>query len=201
MSWIEEIPYEAAKGKLKKLYDRIKGPDDNVDNIMLAHGLRPHSMEGHMTLYKNVLHHSGNTLPKWYLELLGVYVSHLNACGYCFDHHFAGMSRLLDDAERSEALRQAIEADALEPMMEPLYASGLRYARVLTLQADFVEKEDLDEMREAGLDDGQILEINQVVAYFNYANRMVLGLGITTEGDILGLSPNASDDAQNWSHR
>lgn len=33
------------------------------------------------------------------------------------------------------------------------------------------------------------LEINQVVAYFAYANRTVLGLGVNTEGEILGLSP------------
>jgi hypothetical protein len=52
------------------LYDRIKGPADNVDNIMMAHSLRPHSMEGHMVLYKHVLHHSSNTVEKWFLEQL-----------------------------------------------------------------------------------------------------------------------------------
>jgi hypothetical protein len=31
---------------------------------------------------------------------------------------------------------------------------------------------------------GEILEINQVAAYFNYANLTVLGLGINMEGDI-----------------
>ena len=68
MTWIETVPYEAATGRLKTLYDRVKGPDDNVDNIMLAHSLRPHSMEGHMALYKSVLHHSANKVPKWFLE-------------------------------------------------------------------------------------------------------------------------------------
>ena len=68
MSWIKTIAYGDASGRLKKLYDRIKGPDDNVDNIMLAHSLRPHSMEGHMALYKYVIHHSSNMLEKAYLE-------------------------------------------------------------------------------------------------------------------------------------
>ena len=48
--------------------------------------------------------------------------------------------------------------------------------------------------------DGEILEINQVCSYFAYANRTVLGLGVITKGDILGLSPNESDDPDNWSH-
>ena len=72
MTWISTISYNDATGALKRLYDRIKGPDDNVDNIMLAHSLRPHSMEGHMALYKYVLHHPRNALPKSYLETIGV---------------------------------------------------------------------------------------------------------------------------------
>ena len=55
-------------------------------------------------------------------------------------------------------------------------------------------------LREAGLDDGQILEINQVTAYFSYANRTVLGLGINTDGDVIGLSPGDSEDPDNWAH-
>ena len=47
---------------------------------------------------------------------------------------------------------------------------------------------------------GQILEINQVTAYFSYANRTVLGLGVSTAGDIIGLSPGASQNPDNWSH-
>ena len=55
-------------------------------------------------------------------------------------------------------------------------------------------------MRAAGFDDGEILEINQVVAYFAYANRTVQGLGVTTRGDVLGLSPPDSDDGAGWRH-
>ena len=46
--WIRTISYEASEGKLKNLYDRIKGADDNIDNIMLSHSLRPHTLEAHM---------------------------------------------------------------------------------------------------------------------------------------------------------
>ncbi len=56
-------------------------------------------------------------------------------------------------------------------------------------------------MRAEGLSDGEILEVNQVVAYFAYANRTVLGLGVTTAGDTLGLSPSASDQPDDWRHR
>jgi alkylhydroperoxidase family enzyme len=101
MTWITHIPYDESTGELRELYDRIKGPDDSVDNIMLAHSLRPHTMQGHMTLYKYVLHHPRNTLPKHYLETIGVYVSLLNRCEYCVDR------RLREPAESLRVLRGA----------------------------------------------------------------------------------------------
>lgn len=94
MTWIKTINYKDSTGNLKKIYDRVKGPHNHIDNILKAHSLRPHTLLGHMTLYKNVLHNTNNTLPKWYLEAMGTYVSHLNDCPYCIDHHFAGLRRL-----------------------------------------------------------------------------------------------------------
>jgi uncharacterized peroxidase-related enzyme len=200
MTWINTISYEDSEGDLRKLYDRIKGPNNNVDNIMLAHSLRPHSLQGHMTLYKYVLHHPRNTLPKAYLEAIGVYVSSLNNCDYCVEHHFAGMARLLDDADRAESIRRALQNRRPEDAFDASELAGLNYASKLTLTADQVTEADIEALRQAGLDDGQILEINQVTAYFSYANRTVLGLGINTKEDIIGLSPGDSSDPDNWSH-
>jgi uncharacterized peroxidase-related enzyme len=200
MAWINAVSYEDADDELKKLYDRIKGPDNNVDNIMLAHSLRPPSMQGHMTLYKYVLHHPRNTLPKAYLEAIGVYVSSLNNCEYCFEHHFAGMARLIDDTARSDEIRTALENRRPEDAFTGAQLAGLRYAARLTTAADELTENDVTDLRDAGLDDGEILEINQVSAYFAYANRTVLGLGVGTAGDIIGLSPGESEDPDNWSH-
>ncbi|MFQ5608927.1 MAG: carboxymuconolactone decarboxylase family protein [Woeseiaceae bacterium] len=201
MTWINTVCYEDSDGELGKLYDRLKGPDDNVDNIMLAHSLRPHSMQGHMTLYKYVLHHPRNILPKAYLEAIGVYVSLLNRCDYCVQHHFAGMSRLLGDDERAGQVRDALTARRPDMAFDGAELAGLEYAARLTIAADEIGAADIDTLRTAGLDDGEILEINQVTAYFAYANRTVLGLGINTAGDIIGLSPGDSSDPGNWSHR
>ncbi len=202
MSWIKTVPYNDATGKLKKLYDRVKGPDDNVDNIMMSHSLRPHTMEGHMAIYKNVLHHTGNTLPKWFLELIGVWVSALNECDYCVEHHFAGMKRLLNDDARADTLREAIEdGDVDVAPLTDAEKMALGYAAMLTLTPSKVPEEAIKALRSVGFDDGEILEINQVTAYFNYANRTVLGLGCDTDGDIIGLSPNNSDDPDDWAHK
>jgi uncharacterized peroxidase-related enzyme len=200
MTWITTIAYEKASGRLKTLYDRLKGPDDNVDNIMLAHSLRPHTLEGHMTLYKHVLHHAANTLDKTYLETIGVYVSMLNECVYCVEHHFAGLARLVGDEARATEIRQALEDDQPSRCFAGKELAGLVYAAQLTLDPASLDEDNVEELRQSGYDDGEILELNQVTAYFSYANRTVLGLGIDTAGDVIGLSPGDSDDSDNWSH-
>lgn len=201
MSWIDIVPYNEATGKLKKLYDRVKGPNNNVDNIMLAHSLRPHSMEGHMALYKKVLHHTNNTIPKWFLETIGVYVSQLNNCDYCVEHHLNGLKKLLNDDEKYTNIQQNLQSQQLCKLFDNKYEKALNYAKLLTLNPASVLKSTIDELIEVGFTNGEVLEINQVTAYFNYANRTVLGLGVNSTGDILGLSPNNSSDENNWNHQ
>lgn len=200
MTWIKTVPFDEASGKLKTIYDRVTGPDGNVDNILMAHSLRVHTLEGHMAIYKAVLHHFGNALPKTLLETLGVYVSLLNRCDYCVEHHFLGLARLLGNTERAKQIRGALEADSPSNALEECEATACVYARKLTRAPHEVGEGDIQKLRALGFDDGAILEINQVVAYFAYANRTVLGLGVSTDGDIIGLSPNVSENPDDWSH-
>ena len=201
MSWIETVAYEDANTKLKALYDRVKGPDNNVDNIMMMHSLRPHSMEGHMAIYKYVLHHRDNTIDKWFLETLGVWVSTLNKCDYCVEHHFAGLKRLLNDDAKANQIRSAIDTNNIENApLENCQKTAMEYARKLTNNPGSIREESIEKLRADGFTDGEILEINQVCAYFSYANRTVLGLGCSTKGDVLGLSPNNNNDPNDWGH-
>ncbi len=200
MAFIKTLSYLEATGALKKIYDKVKGPDNNIDNILKVHSLRPHTLQGHMGLYKNVLHHRNNSLPKWFLECLGIYVSILNKCEYCIDHHYHGMRRLLGDEEKSTTIKKKLITNSFQNIFNRDYYLVLRYAEKLTLNPQNISEDMISEIKNAGLNDGEILEVNQVVSYFNYANRTVLGLGVNTDGDILGLSPNDSDDESNWNH-
>jgi len=201
MSWIKTISYEDADPGLKKIYTRVKGSNNAIDNVLSVHSLRPHSLVGHMTLYKSVLHNSNNTLPKWYLESIGVYVSFLNKCDYCVQHHFAGLKRLLNNDKKSEQFWEAVQKDTLNSYFDEKHYLGINYAKNITLEVHKITKNDIDQLKSLGFSEGEILEINQVTSYFNYVNRMVLGLGVTTKGDILGLSPNESKDSLNWKHK
>jgi uncharacterized peroxidase-related enzyme len=198
--WIEHVPYEKSEGYLRTLYDRVKGPDDSIDNVMKVHSLRPHTMEGHSALYKSVLHHTGNTLPVWFLECLGIYTSMTNECDYSVAHHFAGLSRLLNDQTRADAIFRAFAAGKPEEMFAGKELALLRYVRELTAAPQTMRREGVEALREAGASDGEIFEANQVCAYFNYSNRLLNGLGVTTEGDKLGFSPPNTESLGDWQH-
>ncbi|MEJ2335887.1 MAG: peroxidase-related enzyme [Gemmatimonadales bacterium] len=200
MSWIETIGYESSSGRLRRIYDRVRGAEGQIDNILRLHSLRPHTLESHLALYKSALHHTGNRLPTWLLEAIGTYVSLLNGCEYCLDHHFAGLRRLLADAERAGAMRTAMETGDLTTAFDDREVEILRYAERLTQDPATTTENDIERLRAVGLGDGEILEVNQVTSYFAYANRTVQGLGGTTEGEVLGLSPDPSDDLGEWRH-
>ncbi len=112
MSFIKVIDPKSARGRLAKTYARVSGPGGQVDNVLQIHSLRPHSLEGHMALYKAVLHHPRNKLPLWFLETIGVLVSMLNDCSYCVRHHSAGLKRILSgETGRYEAVVRALKPD------------------------------------------------------------------------------------------
>jgi uncharacterized peroxidase-related enzyme len=134
------------------------------------------------------------------LETVGVYVSLLNKCSYCVEHHFNGLTRLLNNNPRSQKMRLALEQNDFEGVFDAREQAILNYAHALTIQPASVDESLVMALRAVGLSDGEILEVNQVTAYFAYANRTVLGLGVTTNGDILGLSPN-SGDGDDWKHQ
>jgi len=199
-AWIKMLQYDESTGYLRQLYDRVKGPGGAIDNVMKIHSLRPHTMEGHSALYKSVLHHVGNSMPVWFLECLGIYTSLSNKCEYSVSHHYAGLTRLLKDDAKARSIYQALVLGAPERAFDGKELGLLRYVRKLTLEPQKMEEADVEAARAAGASDAEIFEANQVCAYFNYSNRLLNGLGVTTQGDILGYSPPNSDKLDDWEH-
>jgi uncharacterized peroxidase-related enzyme len=151
-----------------------------------------------MALYKAALHHPRNKLPLWFLETIGVQVSLLNKCSYCVRHHSAGLKRILSgEPERFEAIAADLKLDEPGEIFSVAERAALAYVRKLTADPGAITNEDIENMRTAGMKDGEILEVNQVAAYFAYANRTVTGLGVSTEGEKLGLSP---ENNEHWEH-
>ncbi len=179
--WIKHIPREEADGVLRKRLDQVADDQGRVDGVLQVHSLRQHTLDGHLSLYRNVLHHPKNEVPKWFLELIGILVSRINGCDYCVTHHRQGLARVLDDEEWAQRLVAELEDPEESILFSAREKAALAYARKLTLTPAEVVQDDVTAMRDAGWSDHHILEINQVASYFAYSNRTVLGLGVELE--------------------
>ncbi|MEX2210355.1 MAG: NAD(P)H-hydrate epimerase [Gaiellaceae bacterium] len=93
-------------------------------------------------------------------------------------HHGAALVRESGDEALAEAVASG-RTDELEGRLRALIA----YAVKLTRFPETMAEPDVARLREAGLDDRAIVDANQVVAYFNYVNRVADGLGVELEQD------------------
>ena len=185
-AWIRMISDEDADAPLKTALDTARTPHGTVDNVMRVHSLRPNTMHGHVVLYRACLHDDTNTVPMWFQEVISSYVSTLNDCPYSYANHWANARHLIGDDARADVVEAALQSRAPGRAFEGAQLAALAYAEKLTTNPGKMVEDDVTALRNAGWDDGEILEINQIVCYFNYANRLLNGLGVTTDGDVVG---------------
>ena len=192
-AWIKMISDEEADSELLDALKLARTPHGTVDNVMRVHSLRPNSMRGHVILYRAALHDDANTLPMWLQETISSYVSILNRCKYSLANHWENARHLIDDEHRASKIRAALDDRSPGRVFEGRELALMTYAEKLTLRPGEVKELDVIRLREAGLDDGEILEANQIIGYFNYVNRCLNGLGVTTDNDVVGYYASDAD--------
>jgi uncharacterized peroxidase-related enzyme len=192
-AWIKMISDEEADSELLDVLQLARTPHGTVDNVMRVHSLRPNTMRGHVVLYRAALHDDANTLPMWLQETISSYVSILNHCGYSLANHWANARHLMNDDEKADRIEAALHERQPEAVFDGHELALLRYAEKLTLTPGDMVQTDVDGLRDAGVDDGQILEANQIIGYFNYVNRCLNGLGVSTDNDVVGYYASKDD--------
>ena len=186
VSWIKVVDDENAGGALRAVHDRVRGAGGQLDNLHRAMGLRPHILDGADRLYRAILHDKGNSLTPWLGELIATYVGILNRCAYTTAHHGRNFATLFDAADKAAAILAALHDEIDPPFLDPCARAALGYCEKLTRTPDRMIEQDVDRLRRAGIPDGDILEINQIVANFAYWTRTANGLGIGLAGERLG---------------
>jgi uncharacterized peroxidase-related enzyme len=172
MSWIREIDEAHAKGPLAEIYDRLVRERGKVANILRVHSLNPGAMDAHLTLYMNIMFQRSG-LSRYEREAIAVAVSAANDCDYCVTHHAESLRRY----EKDQRVVDGIASGDYAELPERLTAM-LLFAAALTRYPGESREAHVHVLREAGLDDGEILDTTLVVAYFNFVNRIALGLGV-----------------------
>jgi len=173
MSWIKEIEVSEADGKLAETYAALIKQRGKVSNILKVHSLNPDAMRNHLDLYMTIMF-GRSGLSRAEREAIAVVVSASNDCKYCVNHHAQALRRYIKDEEIIALLMSADGLEALEPRLGII----ARHAEKLTTAPGAMTQSDLGELRAAGLGDSDILDVSLIVGYFNFVNRIALGLGV-----------------------
>jgi len=173
MPWIKTIDETEATGRIKELYDELIQKRGKVSNIMKIQSLNPEAMKQHLDLYMTLLFGKSG-LSRAERELIAVVVSAANECGYCISHHAEALRNYWKDDEKVQRAIDSPESLDLPDRTRRM----IDYVVKMTKNPGQVKQEDVDSLRDTGYSDVDILNINLIMSYFNFVNRIALGLGV-----------------------
>ncbi|MFT5723748.1 MAG: putative peroxidase-related enzyme [Bacteroidia bacterium] len=180
MSRIKVIKQEEATGRLKDIYDDLIAKRGKLAEVHMIQSLRPESIVKHMELYMEIMF-TKSELSRAEREMVAVVVSASNNCEYCQIHHGEALNQYWKDEQKVKLLRKDFRKMELSDRSFRLCA----FAQTLTLDPKASNDTDATEpLRNAGLNDNAILDATLVIAYFNFVNRIVMGLNVNVEKDL-----------------
>ena len=185
--WVETVDRRDAGTELAAAYDDVCRGDGSVHNMYQAFATRPDLLVLADRFYRELLHNPRRSLQDWMQELVATHVAILCGCRYAKDNHGENMVSLLGDRKWGRAMLAALEAREIPAGAGARTRAILAYTRKLTLEPGAMVESDVAALRGAGLGDAEIFEVNQIAAHFAYWTRMLNGLGVTADGERIGL--------------
>ncbi len=180
MAYIEVIPHQQADGLLKEIYDDLVKKRGKLAEVHKIQSLNPESIVHHMDLYMGIMF-GKSPLKRAHREMIAVVVSSANNCAYCIKHHAEALQHFWKDQAKVDQLAGDFRDAGLSDQEQAL----CNYAHQLTTEPR--QSEPLVRtLKEVGWEDRAILDAALVISYFNFVNRMVLGLGVHLEAEGAG---------------
>ncbi len=178
MAHVEIVQPADANEELAVIYADIIDRRGALSNVVMCTSLNPASITKHMDIYLQIMF--GNSpLKRWLREMMAVVVSVANDCHYCQLHHSVALNHFWKDEDRLERLRVDYRGADLDSQAE----QWCRYAVQLTREPGQDTGGLIAELKAGGASDREIVDATLVISYFNFVNRLVLGLGVAVEPD------------------
>ena len=175
MPYVSETEEAQADPRLKEIYRNIEQNFGFIPHYFKALGATPRAIEGQLQLSAAVM--GEGALPTLVKEQIGVVVSGINASSYCMFIHMELLQRFGMDKVQARKLTTDYEKAPVEPNVKALF----RFADKLTRKPYDIEDEDIETLKKAGWNEAAVRETVLTVSYFNYVNRVSLGLGLVAD--------------------
>ncbi len=133
----------------------------------------PDILEARTRTDKDIFYNVADGLPRAERELAAAATSRVNGCIYCASVHSRFATSYSKRAEDVQRLLDAGVGIRIDPRWDAVIAAS---AAMTATPASF-DGTHIAALREAGLDDGEIVDVINAAAFFNWANRLMLSLG------------------------
>lgn len=109
-------------------------------------------------------------------ELAATVASRLNGCLFCASIH---SDRATEESGRRDLVQTLLDTGIETPsnLGDPVWDAVVDASVALTLTPQAFGPAHVSALRDAGLDDGDIIDVLNCAAFFNWANRLMLSLG------------------------
>lgn len=109
-------------------------------------------------------------------ELAATVASRLNGCLFCASIH---SDRATEESGRRDLVQSLLDTGIQTPstLGDPVWDAVVDASVALTLTPQAFGPAHVNALREAGLEDGDIIDVLGCAAFFNWANRLMLSLG------------------------
>jgi alkylhydroperoxidase domain protein len=173
LPWLEPLPEaEFTERHWAGLVDRSRAKSDYFRLLVRD----PEVLEARTKTDKDIFYNTADGLPRAERELAAAATSRYNGCIYCASVHarFATTySKRRDDVQR--LLDHGIGVD-----LGPRWNAVVRAAVALAATPIAFGEGNIEELRQVGMDDAEIVDVINSAAFFNWANRLMLSLGEPT---------------------
>jgi uncharacterized peroxidase-related enzyme len=171
ISVMPEVDESNLDEDIQTVYAKCRHKLGLVPNVIQVMAYHPRKLRNFMATY-NELMLGESELSKLEREMIAVVVSSHNECEYCLASHGAAVRVLSGNSKLDGQLAE----DHRRLDLSNREWAMLDYALKLTAEPHSFGAEDRDRLKLGGFSDAEIFDINDVVAFFNYSNRMAHGL-------------------------
>lgn len=178
MPFIKVIEHNEAEGELKAIYDDLVSKRGKLAEVHKIQSLNPESIVKHLDLYMTIMF-GKSPLSRAQREMIAVVVSVANNCAYCQTHHAHALNHYWKDDLKINNLKRDFSKVDISTLDMLLCELAWQLTRTPNVGTEGV----ITKLKEQGAEDRAILDATLVIAYFNFVNRLVLGLGVHLETD------------------
>lgn len=170
-----EVPEPQSLGpELRELYTEFEATHGFIPHWLQALSVNPGTALRLAQLYRQLFDPRRSRLSAADRQLLAVVSSSANRCSYSVLNHTRALGEALEDPVRAQ--RIALDHHLVRLSKREQVLADV--AEKLTRDPTRVGNEELDRLRQAGFDEASALEVIEIAAFFNYANRLTIALNV-----------------------